>query len=444
MNDDLIHKIDETVKEVHDSIMSKPLEVLSIFNDFFEDTRVDMQEYYSLEELKTYLHKTPISSYLTAEQCNISSCDWNSYKCYDLYSISELVIPKILDGLIHNITNLAEAVCTPFILVHFPTVRITNEHDRFVDIKNLWAKIQITWKGNLYHKFLLNRSEYSLLHFASGYMHSHVNIIPKGNFQEFQSPCTGSGPINNTMNSLHSPHLFNRDLWRLFCLELSKYVTVESISGTPYHYLERLGTSNMTQISDFTPVTYMYTVPNIPKECLKDFIKYFIKSKVLKFNYINGCYSAGMTLSEYMIAISNQFINWYNQEYNKYLELNKKDTSIKKLPRYKELLENHFLNKGIICKGRIYFKNYLETNYNHYEHYIGRKVCTFKGKDILLSITELEDINTEKNESVLINITFALLVLTNILKTLNYRYGRDNKNETTKGGNSYDVKVRYA
>ena len=69
-------------------------------------------------------------------------------------------------------------------------------------------------------------------------MHSHISSIPFGNFTFFQSPCTGSGPINNTICSLSRD--FDANLWRLFCLELSKYVEVESIAGTPYHRLEGL------------------------------------------------------------------------------------------------------------------------------------------------------------------------------------------------------------
>ena len=119
-----------------------------------------------------------------------------------------------------------------FILVHFPHVRITNEHDRYVDINHLWAKIKITSEGTMNGNFTLNRSEYQAIHFMSNYMHSHVSSIPRDDLTRFMSPCTGDGPINSTISSLYRE--FDSDLWQLFCLELSKYVTVESISGRPW------------------------------------------------------------------------------------------------------------------------------------------------------------------------------------------------------------------
>ena len=88
-----------------------------------------------------------------------------------------------------------------YILVHFPQVRVTNEHDRFVDITNLWAKVCICSNGSMRGNFSLNRSSYPLLHFNSGYMHSHVSGIPKDDFTMFQVPCFGSGPVRDTMTS---------------------------------------------------------------------------------------------------------------------------------------------------------------------------------------------------------------------------------------------------
>ena len=57
------------------------------------------------------------------------------------------------------------------ILVHFPHVRVTNEHDKYVDINHLWAKIKIMPNGTMNGICALNRSEYQAVHFMSGYMH---------------------------------------------------------------------------------------------------------------------------------------------------------------------------------------------------------------------------------------------------------------------------------
>ena len=122
-----------------------------------------------------------------------------------------------------------------FILVHFPHVRVTNEHNRFVDINHLWAKVKVMYNGTMIGKFTLNRSEYTMLHISSGYLHSHISSIPTNDFTSFQNPCTGSGPINGTISTLNRD--YDVDMWIMFCLELSKYLTVESVARRPYNYL---------------------------------------------------------------------------------------------------------------------------------------------------------------------------------------------------------------
>ena len=50
---------------------------------------------------------------------------------------------------------------------------------------------------------------------------------------------------------------------------------------------------------------------------LKEFVKYFINLKKLKFNYVNGSFSIGMSFIEFIVLISNEFIKWYNDRFNK-------------------------------------------------------------------------------------------------------------------------------
>ena len=66
--------------------------------------------------------------------------------------------------------------------------------------------------------------------------------IPKDDFTRFKSPCTGSGPINSTLATLATD--YDEGIWQLFCLELDRYVRVESIEGVPYHRLESISASN--------------------------------------------------------------------------------------------------------------------------------------------------------------------------------------------------------
>ena len=257
---------------------------------------------------------------------------------------------------------------------------------------------------------------------------SHIGSIPTRDFTQFQNPCTGSGPINGTISALNRD--YDEDMWNMFCLELSKYVTVESVAGRPYHYLEKLGTRDMeTGIDRF--ITYLspnYYGRVLAPSKFKEFVKYFINSKKLKFNYVNGSYSIGMSLIEFIVLISNEFIKWYNDQFNKE-ELTAK---------FADLKSNGILRECIIDNGKIYYDR-GRNNVNSYAQYIGKKVCIFKGREITVDITDIAEVRNE-NKSIILNTQTALYILTTILKVLNYRYGR---NKATHEGNQFGTEVRY-
>lgn len=375
--------------------MEKPLRVLDIFNEFFGESRVDMQGFPTLAEVESVLPEASTAA-----------------------EIRRFIIDR--EG---------------FILVHFPHVRITNENDRYTDIKHLYAKVIIDINGTIHGRFGLNRAEYTVMHFTNNYMHSHVSIIPTHNLTEFQIPCTGSGPINNTICSLARE--FDEDLWRLFCLELDKYVQVESIAGTPYHRLESLvagGRTNMFRSHDTIKaygriVLYDFNRNNrgitIPQ--LAAFTKYVIDSNILKFTYQEDGYYLAMSPTKYYILISNAFIKWYNEKYKKH-EVTKTLSDL--------------LSAGILEKLK-FVDNHLVRERNgyllDYHSYIGRKICTFKGQDVLLSISDAVDAEVEENNVYILKQSIAEYIFTKIFNVLNFRYG-NNKNP---GDNQSCKKVYY-
>lgn len=430
MSEETNKLIEEKVEELYNSLMEKPLRVLGIFNDFFGEERIDMQGYISLERFKSWLNLTSINGYvINRESVDMSRDEWGMYQNMTIEELPTPQATKVID----NLQRVRERIGYLkfggiFILVHFPHVRVTNEHDRFVDINHLWAKVKVSYNGTLNGGFTLNRSEYTLLHISSGYMHSHISSIPRDNFTEFQNPCTGSGPINGTITALNRD--YDEDMWNMFCLELSKYVTVESIAGTPYNYLERLGTRNMEAGIDRF-VTYLqprYYGNALSTDKLRDFVRQFINTKKLKFNYVNGSYSIGMSLPEYIILISNEFISWYNDLFNKGEVTNTFDN----------LKTRGLLRECIIDNGKIYYEA-NRTNVNNYTGYIGEKVCMFKGREITISITDIAEVRNE-NKSIILNTQTALYILNIILKVLNYRYGRET--DATEG-NQLGTEVRY-
>lgn len=415
MSEETNKLIEEKVEELYNSLMEKPLRVLGIFNDFFGEERVDMQEYMSLERFKSWLNLTSINGYvINRELVGMSRDEWGMYQNMTIEELPTSQVTKVID----NLQRVKEKIGSLkfggiFILVHFPHVRVTNEHDRFVDINHLWAKVKVSYNGTLNGGFTLNRSEYTMLHMSSNYMHSHISSIPKTNFTEFQNPCTGSGPINGTITALNRD--YDEDMWNMFCLELSKYVTVESIEGRPYNYLEKLGTNNMEVGADrfiaYTSSHYYGDILSTDK--LREFVKYFISKKKLKFNYVNGSYSIGMSLPEYIILISNEFISWYNSLFNE----GKVTATFYRLKRV------GLLKECIIDNGKIYYKT-SRNNVNNYSSYIGKKVCIFKGREITIDITDIAEVRNE-NKSIILNTQTALYILNIILKVLNYRYGRE-------------------
>ena len=259
-------------------------------------------------------------------------------------------------------------------------------------------------------------------------MHSHVGGIPTNNFTSFQIPCTGNGPINGTISALNRN--YDEDMWNMFCLELSKYVTVESIAGTPYNYLEKLGTNLMKEGIDRF-ITYLspdYYGDVLSSDKLKEFVRYFINLKKLKFNYVNGSYSIGMSFIEFIVLISNEFIKWHNDQFNKGELTNK----------FARLKGAGILKECVIDNGKIYYDNGI-NNVNNYAQYIGREVCMFKGRKVTVNITDINKAMNE-NKSIILNTRTALYILVTILKVLNYRYGRS---KATHESNQLGTEVRY-
>lgn len=432
MSGETIKLIEEKIEELYNSLMDKPLRVLGIFNDFFGEDKVDMQGYWSLDKFKSWMNIEPLSTYIP--DSNIVSMNMNDWSMYKTWSITDLPgdqVEKVVNVLTN--TTVKERIGNAkfngiFILVHFPHVRVTNEHDRFVDINHLWAKVKVSYNGTLNGGFTLNRSEYTLLHIRSHYMHSHISSIPTGDFTQFQNPCTGKGPINGTISALNRD--YDEDMWNMFCLELSKYVTVESVAGVPYNYLEKLGTNDM-EVGVDRFITYLspnYYESVITPDKFREFVRYFISSKKLKFNYVNGSYSIGMSLIEFIVLISNEFIKWYNDQFNKE-ELTAK---------FADLKRHGILRECIIDNGKIYYDR-GRNNVNNCAQYIGKKVCVFKGREITVDITDIAEVRNE-NKSIILNTQTALYILNIILKVLNYRYGR---NKATHESNQLGTEVRY-
>ena len=356
-----------TREEFYNAGIIKINEIHQIFKDYYTEERVDLRNVISLD---TFIRESRNDN--------------------DSFSV--------------DIAN------SPFILVHFPEVTITNEYNDSVNIKDLWAKVYLTFKGTIRSGFLLNRSHYYKSHWNSDYMHSHCPGIPKGRISDFLSPCLGTGPIRDTIHSL--VHSYDELLWQLFCRELEVYVGIESISGGPYRRIKNIGISANRRRFDnefYSMLNFNYNASTIPLDYIKKFIIYVIKSGALKYNFNGTSYSIAMSHIDYYLVISNLFIEWYNEAFNE------GEVTIS----YNNLLGRGILHKVDIIDNKMYYNKANGANGDTSSPFVLR----FKDRDIYLNIEEdtTESISQSYN---ILEPHIAISILRNILAVINLRYGR--------------------
>ena len=349
--------------------MKNILRIYDVFKDFFGEEKVDLRMVEpTIDDFAKYLSKETIE--------------------------------EGVEGITHR---WDESLCL-YILVYFPRVKVTNEHGNFVYITELYVKVTLEAPG-LLGGIYMNRAEYTLDQFCSDYMHSHVCGITTsdGNFEGFKAPCLGVGPIQGTSRILRNEVRANED-WMLFCYELSKFVTVESLSGGPYRRLETI--TNSAEKMDHIGYKRGQRLPKL----ITNFAKHLILSRKLKFAYKNGSYVLGMTSAECMILVSNEFINWYN-----------KLSDIEE--EQKGYVRRRYMKLGVVSKGHIYDTLRPLSSLENVSEHIGKPVCTFKGREIKLRITG--GISVASDRSLFLSENTISEILSVILEVINLKYGKN-------------------
>ena len=314
------------------------------------------------------------------------------------------------------------------IIVHFPKVTVTNENDRSVDITHLWVKVNLSLDGTIDGYFQMIRSELTLEQFRSGYSHSHIHHINPGNFNKWADPCLGHGPIRNTIASLSTQ--FSEEMWNLFCLELSKYVTVESLTGVPYMYLEKIGLGNSAATQEirfpFEHINYPVYSAGI-EQFISAFIPAILGKRPFGFNYANGSYGIAMSERDLFITLSNLFIEWYNS-----------------LPAAQQTSKEELFNRGVLFKGKcignkLYYV-YDSNSYTiaNYGSLIGRELFRFKNKPITFNITNtVRTVEDDPNISIFLSKDMVKVIIDRILRTINNKYGQSNTQENNFSGEAH-------
>lgn len=443
-------QIKDKIRSIYEKEIETVLRVYDIFKDFYGEDKVDLQnDDFSSIEIKIECQNifNWKSSFFYKDEITKSDCFSNEKK-EELYNLIDeakngekrVTVGSLIEDeevFLFFVKYLIEyVVCNSIfnILIYFGDVRVTNEFDKYIDISGLWVKVDIYSNGK-FAKFKLNRSKYDITQFRSGYMHSHVSSIPTYNFEEFQVVCTGNGPINNTISTLRNN--FNESMWQLFCLELNLFTKVESIGGIPYHRLENVGNVGVREniASEYTMnnLTYLSISPTTLDDIdvdtshtyLEEFCIYLFKKNVLSFSFAKGSYSLGLSFKDALLLITDVFIEWYNKIL---LDYSKIDISGR--INVKELFVEVFFqnNKLYLINSRS--ANTEQSDREYCLQYVGSKICTFKGKNILLEIEGATEVPQE-NRIKIINPKIVENIIAAILLMLNNQYGKDNGEESS-------------
>lgn len=400
-----------TVNQLYQHLYERPLNIYEIFKGFFGEDFVDIQTCLG-RELSSF------KEYLFAKICDESS--FSNEAIEEICNQSFEVTGEQLTGLENTVKDKRF-----IIYVWWPRVTVTNEYGKSVNILDLYAKVEIQGDGTIPYEcngFRLNRATYTREQFISNYMHSHINVIPKNNFADFQIPCLGRGPIISTIGTLKND--YDEATWMLFCQELSMYVTVESISGGPYHRMENIG--NVSQNLMYTGYNFGGYIgkadflKQFTNDDLKKFIQYYLKHGHLSFRFMNNVFTWSMPYYEYIIDISNSFIDFYNKYYS---------TSDRNLNNF---FSNGLLKQVIVADGKFYNEGeYDSFDINDFSEYQNKLVLTFKGKEIRTTIIN----NKQESESTLTTVisnNVAMFILQKILRTINFRYKNEHNNKNRR------------
>lgn len=371
---------DAKIIELFNNNFTNVLKIEEILNDYFGEDKVDVLIPHTVEEIKNTFN---FDSSITEEEINEYFKYFNNSICITIY---------------------------------FPTVRVTNEYDKYIDITDLYVRFNITITGKMNGSFTMIRSSYSYNQYISGYCHSHT---PQ--FSTFESafrwknPCLGSGPIKDTISILNTD--FNKDLWSLFCLELDKYVHTESVAGVPYISMSRV--SNQDSLYE---ISFSYheqgNLTAIDTYSLESFIKYVIDSKELKFNY-NQLFDIAMDYKKQVLLISNLFVRYiyttFHSSGEDYLE-NFIDSRV--------LYPIYYNNKGKLCYKK---STALEVTYNHSPIFLFH----FKGKAVVSTLYGKDKEENDRIVGYLLGKAISDKVINTIKNLINYKYGYDNRDANT-------------
>ena len=258
------------------------------------------------------------------------------------------------------------------IVVHFPIVTIVNEFGSNTTVKDLYMKTWITDIGTYTGELVGMRTTFTRKQIASRYIHSHIHKLSYDDPESFNHFCTGHGPINSVMTNLC--HGFDEMDWQVYCYELNRLVSVESVAGTPYIRMDEMNNKNASQI-------YMDKFSfNDYGMCYVEFLKYFLKNKTIdiKFNFLDGHYDLNVNFAKFVLDISKCY----------------KEFTRKADAKSLALTSTHRFTSVLMINNKFYLKDGIsrERVDRFIEDYNGTSVLTFKGKSVPLVVEDAGEV----------------------------------------------------
>ena len=330
------------------------------------------------------------------------------------YEESCKLAPRSIEEYLNNELDPNDIFCGIFvnlaIYVHWPSVIVTNEHNQSVVVNDLFAKVPVYTNGVLREKFRLSRATYSYEQYSSGYLHSHVPGINQDP-SIFMKPCLGSGPLIRTQETLMSnTNEEYEDLWDLFCVELDRYVHVESVAGVPYRYLSKIGTSNLNQIfyDGYRNVSYLKINTDASlRKLFNRFFKYVLTRKKMRFGFSGGVFTSAYSKTDWILKLSKEFI-----KYTAMLKAaNMFDTNLN------ELIRDSIIIEAKVNNGVLYDANSNTSGVANYLSFEGKHVLYFRGEDIKTHVES--PLGVDNNVYYVLNPVIALGFLDQCLNYLN-------------------------
>ena len=399
---DIQHAIDERVKN---SIIIK--EIYEIFKEFYGEEAVDLQTYsaeYYMDQIKdsniynNLIEGTALES-LVPQNVPVKYCqilmETNSSIKEDCYN----VLLKYID---------TEPFPYSYILVHFPEVTVTNEFNNSINIKDLYMKV-ILYSSGQFHSVLGTRTTFTPLQYKARYIHSHIPKLLYDKLGKFDKCCLGTGPLKNITYTMQVEHDINQ--WRLFCFELSRYVTIESLAGGPYAKLTSVtDQDNLPQIVS----NIFYSEKNYDEspeysKMLNDFFIQLPNIDILKFNY-NNTYRFALNNLELLVFISNAFITWYNQSSYRFMP----NCTLKDMLKLDLLLQ-------VTIENNIIRKLWKKESLSIEEEISEATLFYFKGQEIKLSLIDEDNIDSQL-KYLLLNPKYISFYITKLINIINYGY----------------------